>query len=201
MGAVKPSEGLAVLEELIREDAVHTVIAALDWPQFFRAFPDAERAPLFSALADRRLPPQTSRQTTLEKWGLDRERLLSEVPEKRRRLLQAVFHERLAKILQMPASQLNPHQPLTEIGVDSLMAMEFRSSILTNLGVAVPLVRILQGPNLVELAGIVDEQMALQEAHEGPGAYTEGVLEHFSDEDVEIMLGSMADQNEEGAKH
>jgi len=53
----------------------------------------------------------------------------------------------------MPASQLNPHQPLTEIGVDSLMAIEFRSSILTNLGVAVPLVRILQGPNLVELAG------------------------------------------------
>jgi aryl carrier-like protein len=114
--------------------------------------------------------------------------------------LQSLFRERLAKILQMPASQLNSHQPLTEIGVDSLMAMELRTSILTNLGVAVPLVKILQGPSLAELVRIVDEQITLQKPDEDPGAYTEAILEHFSDQDVDVMLESMLHQDE-GARN
>jgi hypothetical protein len=220
VGAIKPERGLAVLEHLIREDSVHTAVAVIDWPQFFRAFPDAAKAPLLSAFIDEHSARQNNREPAREAWDLDREKLLTEDPEEVRQLLQVHFREILAKILRMPASRLNLHQPLAEVGVDSLMALEFRSAILTNLGVAVPLVRILQGPSLTELVSIVADQITDQRRNEGlsgaeqrgslspqrgvcngDGNNTKRMLGDFSDQEVEVMLESVLDQKKEGAKH
>ena len=146
----------------------------------------------------------------------NREKLLSEEPAERQQLLQSYFRERLAKILRMPPSRLNVNQPLTEMGVDSLMAMEFRTAIQVNLGVAVPLVSLLQGPSLAKLAEIVIAQLTgsvavIAEGLSGPGESGSPVpkldssdqdredagdtLGHFSDEDVDVLLQSMLDED------
>ncbi|GFG06092.1 nonribosomal peptide synthetase 14 [Aspergillus udagawae] len=61
------------------------------------------------------------------------------------------FLAKLGRILQVPSEQINPAQPLINLGVDSLMAVEVRSWFLKEMDVDVPVLRILGGASPLEL--------------------------------------------------
>ncbi|RHZ63428.1 uncharacterized protein CDV56_104935 [Aspergillus thermomutatus] len=61
------------------------------------------------------------------------------------------FLAKLGRILQVPPEQINPAQPLINLGVDSLMAVEVRSWFLKEIDVDVPVLRILGGASPLEL--------------------------------------------------
>jgi phthiocerol/phenolphthiocerol synthesis type-I polyketide synthase C len=52
----------------------------------------------------------------------------------------------------MPPSLLDIQSPLTNFGVDSLMAAELRTQIERDIGVVVPVVELLDGPSVAGLA-------------------------------------------------
>ncbi|NPC80484.1 amino acid adenylation domain-containing protein, partial [Pyxidicoccus fallax] len=73
-------------------------------------------------------------------------------PGARRALLAVFLQEQAAAVLRLPASQVDPKSPLHVYGVDSLMAIDFKSALDAGLGVDVPLAGILQGDSLEKLA-------------------------------------------------
>jgi acyl carrier protein len=50
---------------------------------------------------------------------------------------------------------LDPAMPLSAMGFDSLMAVQLRNQIERDLGVVVPLIRVLQAPSVEELVPVV----------------------------------------------
>ncbi|HEY0607039.1 MAG TPA: condensation domain-containing protein, partial [Herpetosiphonaceae bacterium] len=58
-------------------------------------------------------------------------------------LVEQYLRERIAQALRMPASQLDPTQPLSTFGIDSLMAIELQHELETRLGVVIPMARLL----------------------------------------------------------
>lgn len=219
--AIQPNQGLKLLERLISENPVQAAAVAIDWPQFFKAFSDALDAPLLSELAGELSTHQPTEAPEGEKWHLSRDDLLGTGSANRQPLLQSYFREGLAKILRMPAARLNVQQPLTEIGVDSLMAMEFRTAIQVNLGVTIPLVSFLQGPSLAGLARMVIEQLAepteriiedLSNASKSGSSPPEldslhhqrdkphETLGYFSNQEIDTLLESMLDEDHEEVK-
>lgn len=68
------------------------------------------------------------------------DKLAKTSPEKIRALIDTMIRKEVAFVLGLSdGKQLKPHQPLFELGMDSLMAVEIRNRLAKNMGVALPI--------------------------------------------------------------
>lgn len=75
------------------------------------------------------------------------------------RALSQALVEALAGTLQTDARLLSPQRPLIEMGMDSLMAAEFRSGIRRELGVDIPFGRLLEGASLQDVVETIARKL------------------------------------------
>jgi NADPH:quinone reductase-like Zn-dependent oxidoreductase/SAM-dependent methyltransferase len=121
-------------------DAMHRVpplaqvaIAPIDWPAFFAAASGASARPFFAKLmleaqrAERRNAPTQRKAEAGARRDLRRE-LNAAPPARRAGILSAHVRAQVGRVLGLDASHvLDPRQPLQELGLDSLMAVELRT--------------------------------------------------------------------------
>ena len=67
---------------------------------------------------------------------------------------------RVAQTLGMNVDRLDAATPLSTMGFDSLMAVQLKNRIETDLALAVPMIRFLQGPSVDELVPAMEEALA-----------------------------------------
>jgi phthiocerol/phenolphthiocerol synthesis type-I polyketide synthase D len=96
------------------------------------------------------------------KGGLTSAALLAAEPEERHQLLQSYLSAQVARVLGLSASKLDLQQPLSNLGLDSLMAVELRNRIAVDLGVKVPVVKFLQGFSVDEAVTQVLDQLTAE---------------------------------------
>jgi len=99
--------------------------------------------------------PATPRETGTNE--LDHAGLLAIDPTQRQSVLEEFLQKKAARILGMKAARLNLDQPLDTMGLDSLMAMEFKNSFESRLGVQLPVSELLQGPTISGVAAQILE--------------------------------------------
>lgn len=78
-------------------------------------------------------------------------------PAARRALLTVYLQEQAARILRVPAAQIDPEQSLNAFGLDSMMAIELKYAIETELQIALPMEDFLQGGSTGELVARILE--------------------------------------------
>ncbi|POF29194.1 type I polyketide synthase [Roseibium marinum] len=61
----------------------------------------------------------------------------------------------IGKILRIAPEEIDPHKPLSDIGMDSLMALELRMSAERQLGIDIPLMSLANGATLIDLSSRV----------------------------------------------
>jgi len=110
-----------------------------------------------------------------------RDALLAAQPQERHRLLQSYLSEQVARVLGLSASRLDVHQPLSNLGLDSLMAVELKNRIALDLGVNVPMVKFLQGPSVEEAAAYLFEQLT-QGVSDTPAALASAVAQRHGEQ-------------------
>ncbi|AKT43247.1 type I polyketide synthase [Chondromyces crocatus] len=88
-----------------------------------------------------------------------RAELLSAPLEERRARVEALLQKQLAHVLGVAPEAIDPTVRLSDKGLDSLMALELRKAIERDVGLLVPIARLLQGPSVVTLAGWVVEHL------------------------------------------
>jgi amino acid adenylation domain-containing protein len=91
---------------------------------------------------------------------LNRESLLALEPSARQSALTGYLLEQLAQRLSVKTSNLDSRQALGTLGLDSLMALELRNNIETDLQVSVSPPRLLGDGNVDELSAELLEQLA-----------------------------------------
>jgi phthiocerol/phenolphthiocerol synthesis type-I polyketide synthase C len=88
----------------------------------------------------------------------------------------------LAKILHMPADEINRFRPLAELGMDSLMGLELRLAMQRQLGVDIPLVSLSEGWSVDSIAAkIVARLRTDTKASHLEGVTADLVQQHVSD--------------------
>jgi 1-acyl-sn-glycerol-3-phosphate acyltransferase len=82
--------------------------------------------------------------------------------------MEGLLADRAARVLGSSAEKVNAGVPLTDMGFDSLMAVELQTVVSRDFGVALPLAALLEGGTVADLATRVVDQLALDTA--GPAA-------------------------------
>ncbi len=105
--------------------------------------------------------------------GLDAAALRALPRAERLAALRDALTRELGRLLDVAAVKLDPEAPLTTLGVGSLVGMELNNRVRRDLGVALPMALLLEGPSLARLAGeIADRLAAAGEALPPPTAAT-----------------------------
>ncbi len=114
-----------------------------------------------------RSPALTDRELDRERPAIARpsdaatqDRILTAPPHLRREAIEGYLRETLASVTGFAPSAIEICQPVTELGVDSLMALEMKNRVHAVMSVSLPIVRFLEGKNIEQLAAELDAALA-----------------------------------------
>ncbi|MFB8795997.1 MAG: SDR family NAD(P)-dependent oxidoreductase [Microcoleus sp.] len=159
---VKPllsQQALSMLGDLLRVEAVQTAVVSMDWQRWCQVH-SAGALPRFSHLLGEKAISEEPGSSNNKGDSLYNAFMEGE-PADRRQLLESRLCEQVARVLGTSAAKLDNSKPLTNLGLDSLMAVELSNRIKSDLKVDVPTMKLMQGPSISQLAEQLLEQLAL----------------------------------------
>jgi phthiocerol/phenolphthiocerol synthesis type-I polyketide synthase D len=159
---ITPHQVLEALELLIPQSVARVGVLKLNWQLLREFYAQITVMPLLKYLVAE--THDTSEATTNVGADAVLPQLLAADQAERLGLVVTYLSEQVAGVLRVPVAKLDIEQPLTALGLDSLMAIELKNRIERELKVRIPIVTFLQGPGIVQFAGQILEQLsALQE--------------------------------------
>jgi NAD(P)-dependent dehydrogenase (short-subunit alcohol dehydrogenase family) len=193
--SMPPKRALEVMDRLMREEATQAVALPVNWSKYHEFYPVGTEPPLLSDLANEAaiVPLQAAHP------GEKRNAILDAAPVERAQMLESYVNEQVARVLGLSPSQLDIQQPLTNLGLDSLMAVELKNRISADLGVNVPMVKFLQGFSVAQAATLLLDQLTA-EADNPPdirplaGAHEPQRENDAADEDLLANIDGLSDE-------
>ena len=140
-----PELGVQMLARCLAGSAAQVTAIHADWPRVGERFATPLLRDLTTATAT----------ATAPKASVLAAQLCALAPDERQAAVTALLQKQLAQVLRTPAHTLNPRQPLSELGIDSLMTVELVNRIELELGITIPLSALLQGPTLHDLTALL----------------------------------------------
>ncbi|MGE2735119.1 type I polyketide synthase [Mycolicibacterium vaccae] len=167
---ITPAEGVDALGGVLAAGFSRVGIARLRLDRAAAAFPEIHQIGFFADLVG-----ELQTDDLDEDWG-GAEALKSMDSAEVNRVVVARLRRRISAIMgYSDDSAVDVAQPLTELGLDSLMAVRMRNTIRGDFGVEPPVALLLQGATLSDLALDLIRQLGLeeQESTERPNALRE----------------------------
>ncbi|MEM9010794.1 MAG: SDR family NAD(P)-dependent oxidoreductase [Pseudomonadota bacterium] len=182
---------LAHLGEVLLAGAPDAVvaIAPMTWSRIARDLPLLE-TPLFDRI-------DTARDSSGGGAAASLAALIAGLsPEDALKTTVRSLAEEAARILRLPVSEIDPLRPMTDLGFDSLMAVNLKMQVEETLDIELPLMSLADGMTLTELSRNVLAQLAdggqaapsgsaLDAVHQQHAHNLEGVTDAMIDEVVE----------------
>jgi myxalamid-type polyketide synthase MxaE and MxaD len=161
ISSITPKQALGMLGRLLGQSTTQVVPVPVNWKQYREFYPAGSASPLLSELA--REEVEVSRPAGRKSAG--RDALLAAEPAERRQLVRSYLSEQVARVFGLSPSKLDVQQPLSHLGLDSLMAVELKNRIAVDLGVNVPVVKFLQGLSVDQAVIQVLDRLAAEVAN------------------------------------
>ncbi|MFO7668901.1 MAG: KR domain-containing protein [Bacteroidales bacterium] len=159
-----------ILEQMLLTNPVQRVATDSDWEMVGNFYPHSAKTSRFGHLIkEKELSAATASgagdgglNATLKK--LDR--------KEQTEILGTRLRDTFARVLGSTADKVDPGEPVTKYGLDSLMANQIRNWIQSSVAVDYSMMRIMKGPSLQEMTGQILEEMSGQTGS-GDGSLTE----------------------------
>ena len=181
VGVLSTQRALEAMERLLEAGAVQTGVMSIDWKAWHRWTYGGLAVPPYLSLLISRSDSGLAGKTA--KGDSRRERILGVQSEQRAEMVGSYLAEEMARILKVPLASVDREKPIVNMGFDSLMSIELKNQIETDLGVSVAMARLIQSPTILELTDfvvnlLVDSHDADATAAVGSliGEFEEGVL-------------------------
>ena len=204
ISSIAPKQALEMLGQLLGQSATQVVPVPVNWKQYREFYAAGSASPLLSELVREEVEfPRPAGHKSARG-----DALLAAGPAERRQLVRSYLLEQVARVLGLSPSKLDVQQPLSHLGLDSLMAVELKNRIAVDLGVNVPVVKFLQGFSVDQATTQLLDQLAAEVANPttplAPAVTQQGEnmdqrkaeqllenLDQLSDEKVDSLLTDM----------
>jgi acyl transferase domain-containing protein/acyl carrier protein len=157
---ISPAEGIHALERILGEDVVQVAVLPFDWARFVQRSERVVR-PILARVAVGHAPPQ--HDVAAGSRGSLLRQLDESPPEARFEILRQHLEERVRHVLRLDSTlALDPGLGLSDLGMDSLMAVELSNHLQSSLGRSLPSTLAFEHPTLAALAQhLASEVLAL----------------------------------------
>jgi NADPH:quinone reductase-like Zn-dependent oxidoreductase/malonyl CoA-acyl carrier protein transacylase len=172
IGALSPEEGVAIFDQLLSQAGSippQVGVLPVDWSRYVREACRGHVPPLLSELDAVRFETQTparapvARTSAVEDEAAPLTKRLAGVrPRERHDMLIGYLRDHVVSSLGLnPQRALDLKQPLSELGLDSLMAVELRTRIARGLGTArsLPATLLFDYPTIADLADYLRREL------------------------------------------
>jgi phthiocerol/phenolphthiocerol synthesis type-I polyketide synthase D len=153
---ITPVEGIEALESLVGGNLARVGVVRLRLDRAAAAFPEIRELGYFARVVE-----ELDALSDGGQW-LGPEALREVDPAEAQQIVTARLRERISAIMGYPDdSAMQTNQPLTGLGMDSLMAVRIRNTIRGDFGVEPPVALLLQGATLADLTSELVGQLGL----------------------------------------
>lgn len=158
MGTISPRQGTRILGALLAQNGAQVGVAPIDWPVFARLSKAGRKPPpFFENFTARRPAAEAGRPGLAVDLALE---LRAAPAAEREPRVEAHLRVQVAGVLRLAPDEVSVEQPLNRIGLDSLMAVELRNRLRSQLGLDVPLVKFMEDLSIRCLASELGAQLA-----------------------------------------
>lgn len=174
-GTLSNQQGLQAFERLLQLDCTQMGVMQMDWDMWQKQYPAFTQAPFLSRILVQEKTESTRRSLfSISDW-------VSTLESERMPVLKNYLANQIAAILGYSSGDLDQTQSISMMGLDSLMAVELKNRIEMDMGVVVPMVQLIEGPSVSQLAQIVFDKLSqitvgTQEQISKPISWEEGEL-------------------------
>jgi NAD(P)-dependent dehydrogenase (short-subunit alcohol dehydrogenase family) len=212
LGLITPEQGLKAFDRLLQQNSAQVAVMPIDWEQWQKLYPAFTASPLLAHLIQ-----EKKELSSGDDYKLTAETLLGATAEARQEILEHYLSKQIVAILKLPIASLDLKEPITNLGFDSLMALELKNRIEANLNITIPMVQILQGPSTHQLTSWILNNFTEKETAQSnslTGSISQGSangdtldvedagavlasLDQLSDEQVDLLLANLLAENED----
>jgi acyl transferase domain-containing protein/acyl carrier protein len=181
---ITPEVGVGMLAALLDRDVTRVAVLPMDWLEWSQLYPAFAAAPFLRRVVDGRAA--VARDGDASDPVAIRAALLGAHAPARHEMVSGLVARAVAGVLRLPIADVDPVMPLRNVGLDSLMALELRNMLQHRIGVSVPLVALVEGPSINELASLILETLA-----SAPAEPTSGAMASAGDADPQRLLAGV----------
>ena len=196
---IAPEEVVSLLETFLASGVGQILAIRVDWSKWRQFFRRLQENPLLEDVFASSVDDQEAGGANKD-WRL---KIESARPEDRGEIIAQAIREIVASVLRVKPESLRDNQPLTDLGLDSLMGAEIENSIEAAIGVGLPPTSLLRARTLGQIAALISTHMTAAPAVLPEGAASASVeaspaaesvdLEALSNEDIDRLLSGPSD--------
>jgi acyl carrier protein len=169
MHPLAPARALAALERLLEKNGPAQAVAmSVDWMQLARSFNGQQPPALISDLIREKARPAAAKAARESGPRLSMQELLATPPARQHALLLAHVQKSLAQVMALDAPELDPEESMSNLGLDSLMALELQHSLEESFGTKLPIELLMGMPSLKEFVTRLLAILAKPTVHPAP---------------------------------
>lgn len=196
---ISPGEVTALLDSFLRAGSAQAVAIRVDWAKWKTFFRGMQDNPMLQRIFASLESQETG--SAVSDW---RGKIDAAAPAEREAVIAQAVREVVGSVLRVKPDSLRIDQPLTDLGLDSLMGVEIETSLEAAVGVALPPTSLMRARTIGQIATLIAGHMggapvaapAKTAPVETAVAADEVDVDALSDEDLDLLLGEPAGAEE-----
>ena len=189
-----PSEVIVLLESFLNAGTTQALALRVDWSKWRQSFRGSQESPLLEHIYSASVDGGETTGTKSD-W---RVKIEAAAADDRLELIGQAVRDIVGSVLRVKPDCLRAEQPLTDLGLDSLMAVEIENSIESAIGVALPPASLMRARTISQIATLIDDHLGGSSPAKTlvllpePASVDQVDLAALSEEQIERLLGADA---------
>ncbi len=154
ISAISPGEVVSIVESSLRAGSAQVAAIRVDWAKWKTFFRGMQGNPLLERIFSAVEGQESSGPSS--DW---RNRIESAAPTEKETLIAQAVREVVGSVLRVKPDTLRDEQPLTDLGLDSLMGVEIENSLEATIGVALPPTSLMRARTIGQIASLIAGHM------------------------------------------